>query len=193
MATFARGRDSEADPEITRPTRSAPRRPARADVLRFAPVLMEWRMRQGARNSGISSPRVSIGTSPEVSRERIPAWWRPERYPRPRGFAVGCRPSLGERGLSDGESACRRGSVRPCGRGDHPSQRPTWGLLTWSGRATHVPRLALFRVGFTEPAESPRPLVRSYRTVSPLPVRARARHRRSALCCTFLRVAPTGR
>jgi hypothetical protein len=29
---------------------------------------------------------------------------------------------------SDGESACRRGSVRPGGRGDHPSERPTWGL-----------------------------------------------------------------
>src|ERR1700688_148256 len=61
------------------------------------------------------------------------------------------------------------------------------------GRATHVPHSALLRVGFTEPAGSPRPLVRSCRTVSPLPVRACARHRRSALCCTFLRVAPTGR
>jgi len=30
----------------------------------------------------------------------------------------------------------------------------------------------LLRVGFAEPAGSPRPLVRSYRTVSPLPVRA---------------------
>ena len=37
------------------------------------------------------------------------------------------------------------------------------------------------------------PLVRSYRTVSPLPVRAGARHRRSVLCGTVLRVAPTGR
>ena len=41
-----------------------------------------------------------------------------------------------------------------------------------SGRAAHVPRLALLRVGFAEPAGSPRPLVRSCRTVSPLPVRA---------------------
>jgi len=31
--------------------------------------------------------------------------------------------------------------------------------------------LTLLRVGFTEPTGSPRPLVRSYRTVSPLPVR----------------------
>ena len=66
--------------------------------------------------------------------------------------------------------------------GDHPSghtvagylERPTRGL----GRAalvtpahTHreVRASALLRVGFTEPARSPVPLVRSYRTVSPLP------------------------
>src|ERR1700694_3508984 len=54
-------------------------------------------------------------------------------------------------------------------------------------------------MGFTEPSGSPRMLVRSYRTVSPLPVqrtdlcRPARRHRRSALCCTFLRVTPTGR
>jgi hypothetical protein len=40
-----------------------------------------------------------------------------------------------------------------------------------NGRAAHVPRLALLRVGFAEPIASPRSLVRSYRTVSPLPVR----------------------
>jgi len=53
-------------------------------------------------------------------------------------------------------------------------------------------------MGFVEPPRSPTALVRSYRTVSPLPVRTRqpegrrARHRRSVLCGTFLRVAPTG-
>ena len=61
------------------------------------------------------------------------------------------------------------------------------------GRTTHIPRLALLRVGFTEPPGSPRALVRSYRTVSPSPVRTGVRHRQSALCCTVLRVAPTGR
>ena len=66
-------------------------------------------------------------------------------------------------------------------------------LLGGCGRATHVPRLALLRMGFAEPSWSPRALVRSYRTVSPLPVRAVARHRRSVLCGTFLRVTPTGR
>ena len=50
-----------------------------------------------------------------------------------------------------------------------PGDAPSRG----GGRAAHFPRLALLRVGFTEPVGSPRPLVRSYRTVSPLPVRAR--------------------
>ncbi len=55
------------------------------------------------------------------------------------------------------------------------------------GRFRASPCLALLRVGFTEPAESPRPLVRSYRTVSPLPASGRrnARQRRFAFCCTF--------
>ena len=38
------------------------------------------------------------------------------------------------------------------------------------GRTTRRLVLALLRMGFTEPAGSPRLLVRSYRTVSPLPV-----------------------
>ncbi len=58
------------------------------------------------------------------------------------------------------------------------------------------PCVALLPVGFAEPPGSPRVLVRSYRTVSPLPVRGRSgdrsRHRRFVLCGTFLRVAPTG-
>ena len=50
-----------------------------------------------------------------------------------------------------------------------PGERP----FSETGRAARLPRLALLRVGFTEPAGSPPPLVRSYRTLSPLPVRAR--------------------
>jgi len=46
--------------------------------------------------------------------------------------------------------------------------------LPGSGRAAHAPCSTLLRVGFTEPTGSPRPLVRSYRTVSPLPVRSLA-------------------
>ena len=55
----------------------------------------------------------------------------------------------------------------------HLSGLPGEPSLSGGGRAAHFPRLALLRVGFTEPAESPPSLVRSYRTVSPLPVRAR--------------------
>ena len=55
--------------------------------------------------------------------------------------------------------------------GGHPSARPTWGVPSLlGGRAAHVPYLALLRVGFAEPLRSPGALVRSYRTVSPLPV-----------------------
>ena len=62
------------------------------------------------------------------------------------------------------------------GIGGHPSKRSTWGWrsLPSAGRAAHVPCSTLLRVGFTEPTGSPRPLVRSYRTVSPLPVRTLA-------------------
>lgn len=42
------------------------------------------------------------------------------------------------------------------------------GVVT--SRTDSAPCLALHRVGFTEPGESPRLLVRSYRTVSPLPL-----------------------
>src|SRR3979411_1934060 len=51
-----------------------------------------------------------------------------------------------------------------------------------------IPCLALLRVGVTEPPGSPRTLVRSYRTVSPLPVLRFGSHRRSVLCCP----EPTG-
>ena len=76
---------------------------------------------------------------------------------------------------ADGESACRRDSVQPLRAWVtiHLSGLPGEAPLSRDGRATHFPRLALLRVGFTEPTGSPRSLVRSYRTVSPLPVRTR--------------------
>jgi hypothetical protein len=54
----------------------------------------------------------------------------------------------------------------------HLSGLPGEPSLSGGGRAAHFPRLALLRVGFTEPPRSPSVLVRSYRTLSPLPVRA---------------------
>ncbi len=80
----------------------------------------------------------------------------------------------------DGEPAYRRDSVRPrpderqrTGVAIHLSGLPGKRPFSGTGRAARLPRLALLRVGFTEPAGSPPSLVRSYRTFSPLPVRSR--------------------
>ncbi len=86
--------------------------------------------------------------------------------------------------MCDGESACRRGSVHGSVArvpiGDHPSVRPTWRLPPGrDGRAALASCSALLRVGFAEPPGSLRVLVRSYRTVSPLPVPV---SRPSAVC-----------
>jgi len=60
---------------------------------------------------------------------------RPAVWPQSWTRSVGSAP--GQRRI-DGESACRRGSVRPEGRGGHPSERPTWGLTRdLPGRAGH--------------------------------------------------------
>jgi hypothetical protein len=87
------------------------------------------------------------------------------------------------------ESACRPGSVPGPGGpgGDHPSGPTVAGGLVRStrrlGRAALVrlrrrrrtdALLTLLRVGFTEPPGSPRALVVSYTTVSPLPARTPA-------------------
>ena len=53
----------------------------------------------------------------------------------------------------------------------HLSGPPGGGNREVAGRAARAPCSTLLRVGFTEPTGSPRSLVRSYRTVSPLPVR----------------------
>jgi hypothetical protein len=64
-------------------------------------------------------------------------------------------------------------------------------LDAMDGRAVHVLCSALLRVGFTEPTTSPLPLVRSYRTVSPLPVTGCPTHRRSLSVALVRQVAPT--
>jgi hypothetical protein len=80
-------------------------------------------------------------------------------------------PTRGKRG--DDESACRRGSVRRPGAAGWPSIYAAYlGIVSpkrhRAGRP--IPCSALLRVGFTEPPGLPRALVRSCRTVSPLPV-----------------------
>ena len=55
-----------------------------------------------------------------------------------------------------------------------------------TGEGPPAPCLALLRVGFTKPVESPRLLVSSYLTVSPLPrATAQDRARRFVFCGTF--------
>jgi hypothetical protein len=96
------------------------------------------------------------------------------------------------------------------GTGGHPSRAAVAGSLVRPtrrlGRAAlerlHRPSstlrcpatlLALLRVGFAEPPESPRALVVSYTAVSPLPAGSRSHDRRFAFCGTFPRVTPGGR
>ena len=114
---------------------------------------------------------------------------------------------------------CRGRTSRPVSRilwcrrrgtGGHPSRAAVAGSLVRPtrrlGRAAlerlHRPSstlrcsatlLALLRVGFAEPPESPRALVVSYTTVSPLPAGSRSHDRRFAFCGTFPRVTPGGR
>ncbi len=58
------------------------------------------------------------------------------------------------------------------------------------GRTARLLCLTLLRMGFAKPYESPHMLVRSYRTVSPLPVLV-AQSSAVSLCCTVREVAPT--
>ncbi len=69
---------------------------------------------------------------------------------------------------------------------------PSSGLPEDSAGRVIILCLALLRTRFTWPPVSPRAPVVSYTTLSPLPDPA-SRFGRSALCCTFSRVAPGGR
>jgi hypothetical protein len=86
----------------------------------------------------------------------------------------------------DGEPACKPDSVRRFPGGRRPVAIHLCGLPGDMGRANR-PLLGLAPSGGCQPPESPPTLVRSYRTLSPLPVRAAGdpapHHRRSALCC----------
>ncbi len=71
------------------------------------------------------------------------------------------------------------------------SPQTSSGLPGGDAGRTMPPYLALLRVGFTVPRCVATRAVRSYRTLSPLPVPEG--HRRSALCCTFRRLTPPRR
>ncbi len=55
---------------------------------------------------------------------------------------------------------------------------------------TLFPYLVLLRVGFTMPPRVTTGAVRSYRTISPLPVSLKEKLRRYLFCCTFRRLTP---
>ena len=94
--------------------------------------------------------------------------------------------------LEDGESVCKRDSV---GASRHRMTIHLCGLpegCPSTGRTGRPhPLLGLAPNGGTEPPGSPRRLVRSYRTVSPLPVTSEVVHRRCAFCCSRRQVTPT--
>ena len=97
--------------------------------------------------------------------------------------------------MSDGEPACRRGSVHRSlagfRMGGHPSVRPTWECRR-AGRPLHAWPCS----GWGLPSRPGRP-GRWCALTAPFHPHLCARlggrgHRRSVLCGTFLRVAPTG-
>ena len=77
--------------------------------------------------------------------------------------------------------------------GGHPSKRFTWGcLVTQTGE--HPYPLFNLAPGGVYPANRVTPVaVRSYRTLSPLPVQWEYCHRRFTFCGTFLQVTLTRR
>ncbi len=156
-------------------TRPAPNRPLadRRDAFR--------RVVHGAQPTVFPTPPRFPAPPPGVVRTQIPRV-APTGIPGDPGDPGVPRPRLDRPALNLSRSACSMTVSRPVGGilstlqggwGGHPSQRSTWGwcIRRCAGRAARAPCSTLLRVGFAEPPGSPRALVRSYRTVSPLPVR----------------------
>ena len=149
------------------------------------PVIHDISAYVGLAPSGLSRPPTDQGR------------WGPSGSTR--ALAPSCR------GRSGGESAEKKAPEKACKPGpvsrafarpdDHFSRTPVTRRLKRpypraprGPRFTHTPSLrptrgslsylTLLRVGFTEPARSPAPLVSSYLTVSPLPRGSR----RAAVC-----------
>jgi len=177
-------RAAVTDQLITRSPAAEMRLPT-VEAIRVEPLAAEVAVCRPPRCHGATcptSPGAGRGAAPQdsVSSPRVS---RRCRAPTVAEIWPQMRTSVG------GEPTYRRDSVPGA---DRPGGWPSiYAAHLGTSDGQSVPRLALLRVGFTEPTGSPRPLVRSCRTVSPLPVPCG--HRRSALCCTFLRVAPTGR
>ena len=131
----------------------------------------------------------------------MPDWWRqPSHRPSERFCTMLCALKCGDFGapvpigMGDGEPTCRRGSVHRSlagvRMGDHPSVRPTWECLR-ADRPLPVWPCS----GWGLPSRPGHP-GRWCALTAPFhphlcPMRAPG-HRRSVLCGTVLRVAPTG-
>jgi hypothetical protein len=117
-----------------------------------------------AADGAVGVPRATTAPGAQVARRRATV-----AAPAPRAQRPGLRATPLRQG--DGEPACRRDSVRHrcrC-RGGHPSDAAyPEAALRRTGRPCLL--LGLAPSGGCQPPESPRTLVRSYRTVSPLPV-----------------------
>ncbi len=120
-------------------------------------------------------------------------WWEDLR--KPQG-------SKAARGVARGQAVCKPGSV-PAAAGDgHSSGTPVAGRLARPTRAMarkpacgpnpRSPLRGLAPGGVCPAVAVAGDAVRSYRTLSPLPIGS-STERRSALCGTFPRVAPAGR
>jgi hypothetical protein len=133
-------------------------------------------------------PSFAFGPSPTVDpRKTLPEESRTGRVVTTGIGDHGATGSVRRRAVDAcGESACKRDSVAVRRVTIH-LMRPTRAGPTnrWTGRPSAL--LGLAPSGVTEPCESPRTLVRSYRTVAPLPVTGCPAHRR------FLSVAHPSR
>jgi hypothetical protein len=153
----------------------------------------------GARSSASSAARSSSGVSRELRRERGRRRWHLGETDQRRQHTA-----MQARTMAQGESACKPASVS---REEVPGWRPSiWDRRCRRPRAVHqgtrpgqpprprrrgrcVPYSTLLRVGFTEPTGHPAAgaLLPHRFTLAAL-----LAGRRSTLCGTVLRVAPTG-
>ena len=164
------------------------------------------RAKRGCDHGWSRRARVNRSSGMKCNVSRYPLARAGSRFRADRRLPRGCKPNARPTapGAHNNRVSRKPNSVGLL-RGDHlTGTRVSARLMATdpgviTRRVTPLPLYAvLLQVGFTEPAPSPGPLVRSYRTVSPLPAACRPLSRtaharwRSALCCTFRGLAPPG-
>jgi hypothetical protein len=190
-----------ADPPNALQSRMAPSRRSRRCPQRRGHALPEALLRLAPHPLGVlgevgpGAPRTRDGGRgaghllQPLARQR-----RPTRAAVDNALGSRCGTKSPGRSLCDDEWACKRDPVQRLAAPGWPSISAAYpGVALAGGRVTRAPCSALLPAGLIEPSGSPRTLVRSYRTVSPLPVAGGhpSAHRRSALCDTVRQVTPT--